>query len=406
MSQLRDKQRNNVKAGVFVLLSLILGLVVISVLTNLWETITVKTNRFHASFSIRDGVSTLASGSQVRLGGLSIGSVTTVSPSIVNDTPISEIDVYFDINADIQLYSNLSLEVHSGLLGSKAWLSINDVGEGDLATSDTILTGSSSSMLGQFLGSEADQDIQETLEALRKISNALTEDGDVLRMILGNKEADEISQAITSAKNGLQSIQELSISLETVWPTWETSISSLLETTKDLPTKIDATLTDVQKMIGDIRVSILPKVEQTMASLEATSKSLASMTKILQESSPRWSDKITSILSNVDQVTARAKSAVDDISASPWRLLYRPTDREIAYEQLNDASWQLLTALSDLRASSEDLRALVSSADSPIDAHEAASLSEELRESETAFRAAREAILERMHIDFPDRTFP
>ena len=138
MSQLRDKQRNNVKAGVFVLLSLILGLVVISVLTNLWETITVKTNRFHASFSVKDGVSTLASGSQVRLGGLSIGSVTTVSPSIVNGTPISEIDVYFDISADIQLYSNLSLEVHSGLLGSKAWLSINDVGEGDLATSDTI----------------------------------------------------------------------------------------------------------------------------------------------------------------------------------------------------------------------------------------------------------------------------
>ena len=303
MSQLRDKQRNNVKAGVFVLLSLILGLVVISVLTNLWETITVKTNRFHASFSVKDGVSTLASGSQVRLGGLSIGSVTTVSPSIVNGTPISEIDVYFDINEDIQLYLNLSLEVHSGLLGSKAWLSINDVGEGDLATSDTILTGSSSSMVGQFLGSEADQDIRKTLEALRKISNALTVDGDALRMILGNKEADEISQAITSAKNGLQSIQELSISLETVWPTWETSISSLLETTKDLPTKIDATLTDVQKMIGDVRVSILPKVEQTMVSLEATSKSLASMTKILQESSPRWSDKVTSILSNVDQVT-------------------------------------------------------------------------------------------------------
>ena len=162
-------------------------------------------------------------------------------------------------------------------------------------------------MVGQFLGSEADQDIRKTLEALRKISNALTEDGDALRMILGNNEADELSQAITSAKIGLQSIQELSISLETVWPTWETSITSLIETTKDLPMKIEVTLTDVQKMIGDVRVSILPKVEQTMVSLEATSKSLASMTKILQESSPRWSDKVTSILSNVDQITEKGK---------------------------------------------------------------------------------------------------
>jgi len=406
MSKLRDKQKNNIKAGVFVLLTLILGLVVISVLTNLWETITVKTNRFHASFSVKDGVNTLATGSQVKLGGLAIGSVVTVSPSITEGTPISEIDVYFDINADIQLYTNLSLEVHSGLLGSKAWLSINNVGEGDLATLSTILEGSSTSMFGQFLGKEADQDIRKTLEALRKISTALTKDGDALRMFLGNKEADEITQAISSAKNGLQSIQDLTTSLETVWPTWETSISSLLASSKDLPMKIDATLTEVQKMIGDVRVSILPKVEQAMVSLEATSKSLSATAQSLHESSPRWTNKVTSILTNVDQITARAKSAVDDISASPWRLVYRPTDREIAYEQLNDASWQLLSALSDLRASASDLRELVGSTGSPIDAKEATLLFEDLLESEKAFKSAREAILQRMHIDFPERTLP
>ena len=151
---------------------------------------------------------------------------------------------------------------------------------------------------------------------------------------------------------------------------------------------------------------MLPKVERTILSLEATSRSLEYMTRTMQESSPRWSNRVNAILSNVDQITARAKSAVDDISASPWRLLYRPTDREIAYEQLNDASWQLLAALSDLRTSAADLRALVESTDSPIDASEISSLSETLLESESSFKAAREAILERMHLDFPDRVVP
>jgi ABC-type transporter Mla subunit MlaD len=406
MSQLRDKQRNNVKAGVFVLLSLILGLVVISVLTNLWETITVRTTRYHALFSVEDGVSTLATGSKVRLGGLGIGTVTSVTPSIEKDTPISNIDVYFDINTDIELYTNLHLEVHSGLLGSKAWLLINDVGNGDLATSETVLAGSSTSMVGQFLGRDADEDIRQTLDALRKISSALTKDGDALRMVLGKVEADQISDAITSAKNGLQSIQELSTSLQAAWPTWETSISSLLVAAKDLPTKIDSTLQDVQEMIGEIRKSILPKVERSMSSLESTSKSLASMSLLLQNSSSKWSKKVTSILSNVDQITKRAKSAVDDISASPWRLLYRPTDREIAYEQLNDASWQLLSSLSQLRESAADLRALVGAKDSPINAEDAATFTESLLESESAFQSARDAILERMKIDFPDRTLP
>ena len=406
MSQLRDKQRNNVKAGVFVLLSLILGLGVISVLTNIWETISVKTTRYHALFSVEDGVSTLATGSKVRLGGLSIGSVISVSPSIKQDVPISTINVYFDIDADIILYKNLNLEVHSGLLGSKSWLAIKDVGSGENVTSETVLLGSSSSMVGQFLGSEADENIRQTLAALKRISTSLTNDGEALRLLLGTKEADEISQAISNAKNGLHSIQELSTSLQAVWPTWESSLSTFLVDVKGLPTKIESTLTDVQNMIGDIRSTILPKVEETMTALGATSKTLASMMHSFQVSSPRWSSRITSILTNVDQVTERAKSAVDDISASPWRLLYRPTDREIAFEQLNDASWQLLSALSELRESASELRALVADKDSPIDANEAASLSTSLLESESAFRAARESLLERMHIDFPDRTLP
>ena len=406
MSQLRDKQRNNVKAGVFVLLSLILGLVVISVLTNLWDTITVRTNRYHALFSVEDGVSTLATGSKVRLGGLGIGTVTSVTPSIEKDAPITNIDVYFDINTDVELYTNLHLEIHSGLLGSKAWLLINDVGSGELATSETLLSGSSTTMVGQFLGNKADEDIRQMLEALRKITNALTKDGDALRMIIGNEEADQISQAITSAKNGLHSIQELSASLQTVWPSWETSFSGLLTSAKNLPTKIDSTLQDIQEMIGDIRATILPKVERTMTSLESSSKAIASMTQSLHGSSPKWSNKVSSILSNVDQITARAKSAVDDISASPWRLLYRPTDREIAYEQLNDASWQLLSALTELRESAAGLRSLVAAKNSPFDTNEAASLAESLLESESAFQSAREAILERMRLDFPDRTLP
>lgn len=406
MSQLRDKQRNNVKAGVFVLATLILGLVVIGVLTNIWETLTTKTNQYHATFSVQDGVNTLAAGSQVRLGGVDVGSVTSVAPLIEEGEPVSNIDVYFDIQSGIPLYTNLNLEVHSGLLGSQAWLSIRDVGKGELATSESLLVGSSTTLVTQLLGSEAEENIRRTLNALQRISGALAKDGEALRLLLGTEEAEEIAQAITAAKEGLQSIKGLGDGLQTVWPAWESSVSTLLTGSEFLPEKIEAALAEVQQMVADIRSDMLPKVEKTILSLEATSRSLESMTLTMQESSPRWSNRVSAILSNVNQITARAKSAVDDISASPWRLLYRPTDREIAYEQLNDASWQLLAALSDLRTSAADLRALVESTDSPIDASEISSLSKTLLDSESSFKAAREAILERMHLDFPDRVVP
>ena len=81
-------------------------------------------------------------------------------------------------------------------------------------------------------------------------------------------------------------------------------------------------------------------------------------------------------------------------------MLYRPTDREIAYEQLNAASWQLLTALSDLRQSASALEHASLSSDAP---EGAAALAKSLAESEAAFKQAREAILERMKLEFPDR---
>ena len=81
-------------------------------------------------------------------------------------------------------------------------------------------------------------------------------------------------------------------------------------------------------------------------------------------------------------------------------MLYRPTDREIAYEQLNSASWRLLAALSDLKESADILEEVSLSPNAPSDAQ---GIATSLRESSEAFEKARNAILERMKLDFPNR---
>jgi hypothetical protein len=102
----------------------------------------------------------------------------------------------------------------------------------------------------------------------------------------------------------------------------------------------------------------------------------------------------------VNQISERAEKAIDEISASPWRLLYRPTDREIAYEQLQAASWQLLTALSDLKESANMLEDISLSQDAPSIA---ATIAATLRENADAFEQARIEMLEQMKREFPDR---
>lgn len=400
MSRIRNKRQNNLRAGVFVSLTLVLGLVVFTILTDAVSRLTTTVNQFKVTFPVSEGIGSLAGGSKVRLGGVLVGRVVSVVPRVETNEPTSSIDVSFEVDNQFSLYTNASIQSRAGLLGSTGWLSISDVGSGDRATSKTILQGSTATMVSQLLGRDTEVNISKSLGALRKISEALSNEGGAMTMLLGEEESQSLNEAIQSAKSGLVAMESILKSTETVWPEWESSISTILKDSKNLSAKLDATLQNVQEMVRDVRTNILPEVEEAMQSLKNTMTSLESMSKTYEKNSPSWATKITNIIRNVNQISERAEKAIDEISASPWRLLYRPTDREIAYEQLQAASWQLLTALSDLKESANMLEDISLSQDAPSIA---ATIAATLRENADAFEQARIEMLEQMKREFPDR---
>ena len=400
MSQVRDKRQNNVRAGVFVTVSFILALVVFSILTNAWTRMFSTTSSYQAVFSVQEGVGALAPGSRVTLGGVLVGSVTTVTPRVENNAPTTEVDVIFTMNNKFDLYENATVHARAGLLGSTAWLGISDVGSGIKATSNTKLMGTTETMVGQLLGKDAAVNITKSLDSLRKLSEALTNDDGALNVLIGSREADGIRAAIDAAKASLTSMQSVMVSTESVWPEWETSISTILAESKTIPKQLRELFASVQEAVHDLRANVLPSVENSIDSLEQAMASLESISATYQEKSPVWASEISSIIGNVNQISVRAKAAIDEISASPWRLLYRPTDREIAYEQLNAASWQLQSALADLRISAQALEIASQSKSAP---QEASALASSLAQSAAAFEKAREEIEKRMKHDFPNR---
>jgi ABC-type transporter Mla subunit MlaD len=400
MSQTRNKRQNNLRAGVFVSLSLVLGLVVFAILTNAVSRLTTSVNQFKVTFPVSTGIGSLAGGSNVRLGGVLVGKVNAVAPRVNADKPTTYIDVSFEVDNQYTVYTNAAIQSRAGLLGSTGWLSISDVGTGERATSATMLQGSTATMVSQLLGRDAEVNISKSLGALRKISEALSSEGGAMTMLLGEEESRVLNEAVQSAKSGLVAMESILQSTDSVWPEWKSSVTTILNDSMALPAKLDATLQSVQEMVKDVRTNILPNVEQAMQSLNNTSISLETMSKTYEKNSPSWAAKITNIIRNVNQISERAEKAIDEISASPWRLLYRPTDREIAYEQLSAASWQLLTALADLKESANMLEEISLSKDAPSNA---ASIAASLRENASAFEQARIEILEQMKREFPNR---
>ena len=397
MSQLRNKQRNNIRAGIFVSISLTLGLVVFFILTDAWSRMTTNTSSYKVTFSVSEGIGTLASGSKVRLGGVLIGDVVSVVPRVVENEATEYIDVNFTIDDQYVIYTNAIIQSRAGLLGSTGWLSISNVGTGTIADQFTDLNGSTSTMISQLLGKDAEINITKSLNALRKISEAISNDGGALTMLLGEEESNSIQAAIDSAKSSLESMDSMLGSADNAWPGWKHSISEILTSTQDLPNAMKETLRQVQESVSDVRANVLPDVELSIEAFHNTMVSLEAMSKTFESNSPEWAAEVSSILQNTDQISIRAKKAIDEISASPWRLLYRPTDREIAYEQLNAASWQLLSALTELKESADILQNVSLSPNAPADSSQ---IIEMLRSSAKSFEEAHQEILDRMAIDF------
>ena len=173
MSQARNKRQNNLRAGVFVTVTLALGLSVIAILTDAWSKMITSVSNYNVTFPVSEGIGSLASGSKVRLGGVLIGDVLSVIPRVEVDAPTSYIDVAFEIDKQYTLYTNASVHARAGLLGSTGWLAISNVGDGEIATAATEIHGLTSTVASQLLGEDAEANITKTLEALRKISEAL-----------------------------------------------------------------------------------------------------------------------------------------------------------------------------------------------------------------------------------------
>src|SRR6187549_2435196 len=130
MPSLSERQRNNVKAGVFVSIALLLGIAVVMVLTDAIEQWRRQTRRYTVIFDVASGVPNLKRGSDVRVGGLRMGEVSAIEPRLAPDTrTLKEIAVRFNLDNKAQLFRDAQIFVSAPLIGSEGWLDIPSVGD-------------------------------------------------------------------------------------------------------------------------------------------------------------------------------------------------------------------------------------------------------------------------------------
>ncbi len=415
MASPSERHRNNVKAGVFVSIALLLALAVIIVLTDAVDKLSQRTNSYTVVFSVASGVPNLKRGSEVRVGGVILGRVTKIDPRRAPGTKtLTEIAVGFDLDEIAQLYTDAEVFVSAPLIGSEGWLDIPNVGVSGQPATGEIAGQPSAGFLTSLLGGE------NKTKASQIMDNAL-EFSEFLTQIPGEYETrvvpviDDVKATTADARSVVGDFNEKR------WPSWAESVDRVMEWANTVPDRVNGALdegkglfTDARGVNNDPRAdvrSIVSNVKETSNTLntetidkvhqllntgqEGLDLAVNTLTEV-QTDYDTWATDVKETLANATIASQQLKLAMIEVRRSPWRVLYRPSADEVEHEHLYNAARSFAIAAEDLKAAALSVQRVIESnqADVLRDSESFKRLQQSLMDSMAEYEKAQQRLLD------------
>lgn len=424
MAQARSS-RNNIIAGVFVLVTIALAVFIIILVSNVWEKFGSK-KVYYVGFSLIDGAEGLEPGAAVKVGGMRVGQVKETEFIFHPDTgdPVS-IDVTIEIDSDIRLFSDADVQLQRPLLGSGSTINISTVPlyrPPELSpVGPPALLAEGGRLVGRigapgFLSPADYTKIQDTIDRVNRI-------------VVGIE--PRIEPIMDNAESAVADVRAITNDARSRWPEWSEDFSATIarleqaadrlpaivesfeagvQQGRDFVTTAQATLDEnrprineavehirelTRKAQGEGYDRFMQAVETGRAGLESFASAARYADDLMMRKSPELSETITAALLAAQQL----KLATVEVRASPWRLLYQPSKKELENELLYNSVRAYSEAVTQLRAASEALKATAERSTEPGGSHidQAAldALTAQLREAFANYEKTERAFLER-----------
>ncbi len=440
MSSASERQRNNVRAGIFVTVAGALAIAILLALSDI-AALFEQSNTYRVSFPVSSGVGDLTTGSSVRIGGLKIGRVKRVDlQRSEGASPLDRIEAEFEITSEVELYDNARLMIGQPLLGADAWISIASVGDpaggGVRLAPGALLQGAiAPGMLTDLLGPENASRADEIVADLKDFTAFLAAlDGEYdqrIRPVLEQAgfTADEV-RALVARINGED------------WPRWAGAIDRVFSDVHELSDGLDAAVADGRSFIANVDSTInrtndlidanRPEIDALIRRLNETGVDLQAIVKRFDaetidrvhafldqgqqgmESFTRVGERINqqldvigpdleTAMANARLASEQLKLTTVEVRRSPWKLLYQPSKGEFEHELLYEAARSFAVAASDLKAASESVdRVMARHGDRlAMDPDTANQLREHLHASFERYRAAQQRLMDVLVLDQP-----
>ncbi|MGD0769786.1 MAG: MlaD family protein [Tepidisphaeraceae bacterium] len=378
------KQRNALRAGIFMILSLGLIVFVIVAISGAAR-FTQSFHTYSVAFSLQDDLGGLRPGDDVRIGGVKVGSIRDIRI----DRDRSAVVVLIDVPAKFPLAKDAGIRVQHGLTGSSS-INIDSFGTGSPLAADDFLAGQPDQVTGlvhelaamkpdviQILGNLkiASGKLNVDLDKLAATSDSLTASGfEMTSTVQGLRvRVPEIIDRYQSAVDAV--VRMLDAVRQFVGPSsgdFHQTLANLNHVSGDLRGRLPEVLDRLQTVLGKAGV-VVDRAANAMQDIQAAAANLHSATGALQSILADNRSRLNGILVSLKTTSDNLKDASVEIRHSPWRLLYQPKPDEVANlniydsvrqfaegaDSLDDAAASLRDALKDPNADPEQVKRLM-----------------------------------------------
>jgi phospholipid/cholesterol/gamma-HCH transport system substrate-binding protein len=353
--------RNAFKAGLFIVISLVLILAIIVGIKGVGRILEPQQVRT-ATFTLADDLGGLRVGDDVRVGGLKVGIVRRleIEPATQGGKDQQpRIVVTFHMPERIVLRQGARVGVQQTVTGS-AWLNFDDIGAGEPMAADAPLTGRAGAMT-QILAtvSELGPELKQIARDIRTVTlPKVNTTVDNASGLMADARGD-LKTALERYNTATTRLTEALTHLRDILGDGKTDIRTTIANLKDVTT----TAKDKLPPVMDKLDTVLGKVSGSLDTVQAALKDV----NATAENAKHLSGDIRSILarnrSRIDELVQSAKEAGDnlkfataEIRRSPWRLLYKPRPGEVANLNLFDAARDFAEGANDMSDAATALR--------------------------------------------------
>jgi ABC-type transporter Mla subunit MlaD len=395
MASQRARSRNNVKAGALTLVCLVLFVIWIVAVGDLLELFQPK-ERYVVEFPLDMGTQGIAVGSPVEVGGQPVGRVADIE-RVLEPGERGVVAVTIAIDSSLEVYENAEVELRRPLLGAGAALNFSYLGDSSVAdpgNGDPLLQPAQGErLMGQLAPGFLAQlgFTREDIEATRETLANLQE--------ISDRVADVTAQVEGELPGRFADFEVISEDLRTVveqmrerWPTWIERVESVLErsenvtaTAETIADNVDAGVTEarslvqsaqdefdaaspkVQSILDNLDEGVALAREDVVTLLERAREGLDGYVRLgeqLDDFSAEQQPNLERIIANARLASEQLKLTTQEVRRAPWRLLYRPNQRELEEELLYDAARSYAQAVNDLWAATAALREIETRAES------------------------------------------